>query len=240
MVRQLLHVPEAEQEIEAQRQRIVKRNWWFSSLPAILLCVVLLDLAWEVLRQNMCTTVWPWTITVLGVAPSATLFGLFTSLLLAREQFARSMRPNLSWRSVLQDSDLLNGRAWTAHLMNFGPGIANVISIRYTVVGREESSQPSVELVSRNDAAAALVAHGLHEGRDFHLTLITGGAPLPVAKHIGEGIQFAALREGALQGIRRLDFHIVVVDVMGDYHAKALPFVATLPRTRVHAAELQV
>jgi hypothetical protein len=230
MIRRLLqqsHDPEAE--IEAHRQRLVRRNWRYSFVPRLVLGALLMVLAWELLRQNMDTCIWPWNIATLGVTPAATLSGVFASLLLAREQFSRSMRPSLSWASELRNSEILQGRAWTVDLMNFGPGTANVVKVTYSVVAGDGPRMVSCETVSRRDAARTLRESGLEEGRDFYLRLLTGDAPLPVAKSASEGVEFAALKEEARAMVRRLDFEVLVVDVMGDFHAKSLPFIATLP-----------
>ena len=193
MIRNLLHrYDDPEAEIEAHRQRLVRRNWRYSLVPALVLGALLIVLAWEVLRQNMDTAVWPWNMATLGVTPAATLSGVFASLLLAREQFSRSMRPSLSWASELRDSEILQGRAWTADLMNFGPGIANIEKVTYSVVATDGQRMVSCDNVSRREAASTLREIGLEEGHDFYLRLFTSGAPLPVAKSAAEAVEFAA------------------------------------------------
>jgi hypothetical protein len=217
-----------EDDFAMARQRVVRRNWLFSSIPAALLLLSFSILVWEVLRQNMDATKWPWKLALLGVAPSATLSGVFTSLLVAREQFARSMRPNLSWSSLLRENAALGGKAWTSLLMNFGPGIANIVDTRYSLVIGPEPNPIKRFGASRRDAALAMAEAGFKEGIDFHFKIVADGAPLPVVKHGGEAMEFAAIRDNVLLSVRRLDFHVTVVDMMGDVHEKGLPFVSTL------------
>lgn len=220
---------DSEAEIVAGRQRLVRRNWRFSLLPALILSVLLVVLGWEILRQNMGPTEWPWSITILGIAPAATLCGVFASLILAREQFARSMRPNLLWSTDLRESEVLKQPAWTIHLMNVGPAVAHVDTVEYTVAVVGAKGVVARKAVSQGEVIKALDQCGLQPGRDYHLELITPGAPLSVVKQLSEGIEFAAFTEAAVARLRRLNVSITVVDTMGDRHLKSLPFLATLP-----------
>jgi hypothetical protein len=192
-------------------------------------------LSWEILRQNMGSDKWPWTIALLGVAPAATLAGVFGSLLIAREQFARSMRPSLSWSSHSRRNDNLEDSAWTAHLMNFGPGLAIIESVKYSLTIATHSGVIEKNDMSRREAVDLLNEVGLQDGRDYYFTLITPGTPLPVVKQRAEGFEFAAFKAEAFNSIERLNFRVRVVDIMGDHHEKSLPFMATLPDSIKHA-----
>lgn len=220
---------DAEAEIADGRQRLVRRNWRFSLLPGVILALLLVVLGWEILRQNMGPTEWPWSITILGIAPAATLCGVFASLLLAREQFARSMRPNLLWSTEFRQSEVLGQPAWTIHLLNVGPALAHVDAITYTVVVTGPTGVVVRKAVSHGEAVRLLDQCGLVPDRDYHLELITPGAPLSVVKQLSEGIEFGAFTEAAVARLRQLNFAITVVDTMGDRHQKSLPFLATLP-----------
>jgi hypothetical protein len=191
--------------------------------------MLLLVLGWEVLRQNIGSDKWPWTIALLGIAPAAALAGAFASLLIAREQFARSMRPSLSWSSQFQKNDDLDDSAWTVHLMNFGPALAHLESVKYSLTVVTQLGVIQKKDVSRREAMEVLNRLGLQEGRDYFLMLITPGLPLPVVKQRTEGFEFAAFKVEALSSIQKLDFRVRVIDMMGDHHEKSLPFMATLP-----------
>ena len=220
---------DSEAEIIAGRQRLVRRNWRFSLLPAMVLVLLLGVLGWEIVRQNLAHDRWPWSITILGIAPAATLCGVFASLLLAREQFARSMRPNLQWSTQLRQNEVLGQPAWTIYLMNVGPALAHVDAIEYTIVAVGRTGMVVRKSVSQGEAVRALDYCGLVPDRDYHLEMITPGAPLPVVKQRSEGIEFGAFTEAAVSRLRQLNFTITVVDTMGDRHIRSLPFLATLP-----------
>lgn len=198
-------------------------------LPSAILILLVLMLGWEVTRQNVNSTIWPWTISLLGVSATATLAGVFASLLIARGQFARSMRPSLLWSCRQEQNEHLKGVAWTVPLANFGPGFAQIERVRYSI--KLADNNPSDDGISRHEAVRRLGRLGLQEGQDYYLTLITPGAPLPVVKGRSEGFDFAGFKTEALNCISKLNFGVIVVDIMGDRHEKTLPLIATLPQT---------
>lgn len=221
----------AEARLERARQRLIRKNWKFSALPKAILVGLLVILTWEVLRQNMDVSQSPWCFAILGVGPAATLSGVFASLILAREQYARSMRPSLAWSSQLRPSDGLGAQAWTAHLMNFGPGIAHVEHVLYTVKLSNAAAAIAKERIGRHEVINILMTMGLHEGRDYQFKLVTPGAPLPVAKTVADGIEIAAFGLKTIPFLKIFDVHVAVIDTMGDIYEKSLPFTATLPRS---------
>ena len=218
-----------QSQIEAVKQRVVRKSRAFSLLPIVILHIVMLDLAWEILRQFMETDKWPWSITFLGVTPAASLCGVFAALVFARGQFARSVRPSLSWRTSVESSAILNGlMAWNVRLMNAGPGLGQVESVKYTVAITAEAGLLHSDL-RHQQAIEILDRAGLQSGQDYFLDLVTAGFPLPPVKNAAEGLEFAAFTLESLEKIVRLDFVIRVVDTVGDTHEKALPGLATVP-----------
>ena len=243
-----LHEPPREpkdpqSQIGAVKQHVVSKNWKFSLIPSVVLGVLLVDLCWEVIRQNMDTSEWPWKFTFLGVTPAAALSGVFATLVLARAQFAMSVRPSLSFSAEIRKSEFFGENAWTIRLMNAGPGLAHVDSVSYTISKVAEYTSCNV---SRQIFIERLQDAGLHHGRDYHIRLITEGTPLPVVKNSGEGMEFAAFTLGSLEAVRkmrRLDFRVRVLDTVGDRHEKSLPCpaaLAALPATMTVPQESRV
>lgn len=215
-----------QSRIEAARQHIVSRNWRFSLLPRMTLVLLVIVLCWEILRLNIGSKQFPWCLQLLGVAPAATLSGVFAGLILAREQFARSLRPNLSWSTNLISHPILGDNTWCIRLMNAGPGLAHIASIGYSI---DLVGQPARCDHSRYQEARELLANnGLRHGSDYCLELLTSGAPLPAVSTPAEGIEFAAFTLHSLERFDQLDFHVTVMDIVGDIHGKSLPFLATL------------
>ena len=66
------------------KQRKIKNNRKFSLLPMLILGVILADLVWEIWLSN------------LPQAEVDKLF-IFFGLILARDQFATTLKPNISW-----------------------------------------------------------------------------------------------------------------------------------------------
>ncbi len=203
--------PEPILEIENARQRIVKRNWKFFFIPMLILILLLSDLTWEIVRSNMTTTICPWKFTLLGVTSSATLSGVFASLLIARGQFAMSMRPNISWSTHFSQSTTMEGKGWITNLSNFGPGIATIENVSYSIkickdtVTKQESNLSWLQIIT------ILNEFGLKEGIDFQLMLLTKGAPLPQVKQKSEGIEFAVFKEILFNFVRRIEFNVLMV-----------------------------
>lgn len=214
---------------EIGRQRVVKRNWRFSLLPFLAFLLSLAVLVWEVIRQNVDSCEWPWTLALLGVGPSAALTGLFASLLLAREQYAESMRPHLSWAARVSVAEGLGKEALVATLMNAGPGIAEFEEARFSMALSSQGRSVHEIDVPKKRAIELLTSAGLVDGEDFHFRRLTRGAPLPVVKTATEGIEFAAFTQKALRICEQLTFSVQVIDTMGDVHVKTMPFALTVP-----------
>jgi len=113
--------------------------------------------------------------------------------------------------------------------MNVGPGLAHIESIRYSLVLSTTSGVSARNNLTHREASKFLTNVGLKAGHDYHLELITGGAPLSVVKQRSEGVEFASFTEEALTGFHTVTFSVVMVDTLGDRHKKSLPFIATLP-----------
>jgi len=217
-----------EPDLRDARQRIIKSNWLFKVLPGIVLAVLLAVLVWELIRSNKGEhPTWPWTISLLGVGPAAQMALAVATLMLARAQYASSVRPNLTFSTQPITSKLLKKGAWVLHLMNSGPGIAYLESIRFTVT--TTTGAHFLTNVTSTELTAFLKEQGLAHGSDFYVELLGPGVPLPVVKQANEGIEVAAFTPEALRVIQRFDIEVVVSDTLGDEHAKSLPFMDTLP-----------
>jgi hypothetical protein len=214
------------------RQRVIKRNWKFNVVPKIILGVISILFVWEIVRINIDKAkaeAWPWRLQLVPIAPIASLFGVFVVLILARSQYAMSVRPSISWSANAWPSSNISSSAWTIYFMNAGPGVANIESIVYEMCILEKSS---IKMIRGNKMLIEekLSSTGLSHDEDFHFQLLTQDAPLPVAKTAKDGVEFAAFSKKALQQIHKLDFIVRVVDTVGDIHEKSLPLVATLPK----------
>ena len=139
------------------------------------------------------------------------------------------MRPGLSWSSRFDRSANLGDSAWIVHLMNFGPGPANIERISYALKIAGPSGDIEREELGHRDVVEFLKDFGLEEGHDYSLHFITPGAALPVVKQTSEGLEFAAFKPAVIERLSRLNFTVRVADIVGDHHEKSLPFIATLP-----------
>lgn len=216
-------------EIEDARQTITERKWRFFWLPIVFLWILVFDMIWEILRNYMCTNTWPWKFTLLGTSTSASLAGALAGLILARQQFAMTVKPNISWSTSYMNLSSLNEVAWVAHLMNVGPGTGIVEGISISFKIQFENDSFSKNHVSTFEVKELLNRYGLREGIDYYLRLLTRGLPLPPVKVPDEGILLFGGKTEVFNIVKQLDFHLIVVDSLGDKHCKSLPFVKTMP-----------
>src|SRR5512140_2640101 len=133
----------AEDPRERYRQRTLRRNPRYSLLPLIAVTLLLALLAWEVVRSNVDEQLrrqYPWRLSFLGVETTATLAAAFIGLMVARGQFARTVRPTIGYSTRPVTGELLKdpgGAGWTVHLYNGGPGMAAVHQVDYRLELRQ-------------------------------------------------------------------------------------------------------
>jgi hypothetical protein len=218
------------------RQRIARRNAAFVLLPTCILVLLSCDLIWEVARSNVSESTrshWPWRLSLLGVAPAAGLAGVLGGLLLARGQFARSVRPALGWtaNNTSQSSMIGDRSRWTVYLFNGGAGLATVSRIRYSVVlGASIDCIPDKAWLDFRSTMKTLRAASLSEGEDFAIFNLGEGAALPAVKGPSDGVELAALGERCLSRLRAFDIWIQVTDTVGDTHERVLRCLEPLGR----------
>ena len=207
-------------------QHVTHRNRLFVLVPSLILAVLLALLGWEVVRINLSEAArqeMPWQLTFLGVAPAASLSGVFAGLLLARGQFARSVRPALGWTGGWQSDEGSGAGAseqrWVVKVYNGGSGLGVVRQTWYLVALAGESAG-SADWVDLEKAKEQLQRGGLAPGRDFSLIQLGVGHPLVSSTKPKDGYEIFRLREDALPRVSAVDMRLSVVDMVGDYHER--------------------
>lgn len=209
-------------------QKLVRRNKKFSLLPRIILAVLLLLLVWEIILVNLSDDFNGWKFSLLGITSTASLCGVFITLIIVREQFAWTMRPNLSWLTSYEKVKNLNKNAWSATLLNVGPGIGVIDQVTYTLEWYSDKISEKEFRISRSEFIGVLEYLNFKNEIDFHVRLVTPGAPLQTIKNKEEGILMMALSEKVIKKFTRLDLHVRISDIMGDIHEKSIPFLKTI------------
>lgn len=228
------------------QQRIVGRSVAFFVVPTLLLVALLLVLAWEVLRANVAPQsssaapvpaptpsatpaqsgpTWPWRLTLLGVAPAATLCGAIGALLFARGQYARTTRPRLGWvGSRDADNKLIPAKAaWLVTMYNGGSGHAVLQRLDFGVARRPDrdaagsAAPPSGgDWLGRQEATELLASLSLKPDVDFAIQGLDEGTPLPAVKGSADGIEIAAFGQRALEALTGFAMRVRFSDSVGD------------------------
>jgi hypothetical protein len=185
--------------------------------------LLILDMLWEIIKENRPKQPlprFPWWFTILDLGTAATAAGIIGSLLIARNQFARSTRPSLGFRGAAdKDSTRIALQSrWTVNLINGGPGPCVILRCewRYTIAGErsQDAWTPWEELV------AGLARDGLVYGRHYHALHLTAGGVLPVGADPSL-VEIAAFSERALSQLQDVEVRIQVVDLVGDVHERS-------------------
>lgn len=204
------------------RQRVIRRSFRYSVLPGWGLLFLLLLLGWEIIKENMIdgsARNFPFNITLLGVGITANLTGGLAALLLARGQFARSIRPTIGYNVRPRSGEILAGGDLTVWLFNGGPGMSVVYSMEFRIQISPELGTPWISYPSLLENLESI---GLMEGQQFKLTRFGPGAPLPPVKHGEEGSELLSITGDFLRRITVFDIRIRVIDVVGDMHERIL------------------
>jgi len=217
------------------RQRTLRRNPRYVLAPVVGITVLLGLLLWEVLRDNVDEPVrhtYPWRLTFLGVDTTATLAAAFIGLVVARGQFARTVRPTLGYSTRATIGELLGGSGgpgWTVKLYNGGPGKASIHRVDYWCEPRDPAA-PSPEWLSRSAVQQRLGALGVVAGTDYALAWFGAGAPLPEGAAAGveaDGVEVVSFRAPFREALSHFDVRVRVVDVAGDIHERILGCIYT-------------
>lgn len=221
--------------IRRLRQTVERRSTKFFLAPSVVLFLSVLDLIWEIVRQNLPRDVrlhQPGAFTLLGVAPAAALSAGLIALLLGRGQFAIANRPLLGGASDGLTNGPL-GRGWSVRLYNGGSGLASLY--RYAVSMRYGSSVNVTEQVDIASVEARLIAAGLRRDVDFFLRILSPGMPLPPVKSGQEGIELFWFAEPRIAEIAYFEVVVEIVDIVGDRHQWRREFAEIKPTSAASA-----
>ncbi|MEW1613149.1 MULTISPECIES: hypothetical protein [unclassified Streptomyces] len=209
-------------------QRRVRRSPLLFTAPLVLLAVLILVLLWEAVRANVspgARDVWPWRLQLLDVEALGSLLAVAVGAVLARAQYARTVRPYLGWRGSWAPGFLEGDTpAWRVGVLNGGQHIAVVESWDFRVVHRGDPDAGAAPWTGMSDAVATLTAHGLRAGQDFQLIAFERGFPL-VGTAGYETVLAGAFSRRFVKEVDALHVRARVTDVVGDSHERVLDLV---------------
>lgn len=237
---------EEGKESEAFAQRLVKRNFWFSGLVRFLMAALIVILVWEIIRQNLDAAIqshFPWRIHILETSASASLLGVFTALWLAREQFARTVRPALGWAGYTPEGaaagrDLITVTSqipkWLVFVYNGGQGrcIVKKADYRYSVfpnVDPGSAPERQDKWLPWREVIRDLGHLGVKLDTHYYLQTIGVGTSLSNTPSTGERGPFAAFDGKTLALLQNLDVRLTVIDMAGDEYERVLRLLHIAP-----------
>lgn len=234
----------------ATTQELVKRNFWFSGILKLALVLLAVILLWQIARQNVdlqARSHYPWRLHFLETSTAASLFGAFAALLLAREQFARSVRPALGWHGYNKiKTDLITEPAeWVNYVTDSGPGRCIVVEAKYRFAIFPQVDDGSVPPDKQNqwvpwrEIIRDLGHVGLTLDSNYFLTTFGAGSVVPQNRPSAQDRPFAAFDRKSLATLQLLDVRLCVIDLAGDTYVRILRLlhIAPAPYPRTDASE---
>ncbi|MFF9349785.1 hypothetical protein [Streptomyces sp. NPDC014734] len=206
-------------------QRRIRRSPLLFAVPLVFLVLLLVVLVWETIRANVSAGTlaeWPWRLQLLDGEALGSLLAVAAGAVLARAQYARTVRPYLGWRGTWAKGELAGGvPAWRVGIMNGGQHLAVVESWDFKVVLRGERGRPDAPWGSLLDASGELTGAGLVDGADFRLIAFGAGFPL-VGAGSHETVLMGAFSEECVGRVRSLYVRARITDVVGDTHERIM------------------
>jgi hypothetical protein len=202
-------------------QRVVSRNALTFRAPQAVFWFLIVDILWEVVKENRpqdSSPPFPWWFTIFNLSTGVTAAGIFGSLLIARSQFARAIRPALGFFNDERAGSIrvtLPAR-WTVRMTNGGPGACTVLRCewRFALFGEEAEGS----WLSWQDTIAGLTARGIAYGRHYYLINLGPGAVL--SGNASQQLEIGSFSERAVSALETLEIRIHVIDLAGDVHER--------------------
>ncbi len=208
-------------------QKRTKRNKWFFVTPMLFFTLAFIFLTWAVIRLNLPPSVlsrWPWKVQILDVQSATTALTITGGLILARAQYANTVKPMIGWLGAVEQTtaysnrhiwpvDLINGCSTPAYFR--ADGYFLLLKARQ-VTDFEESN---VNWVTRDDIIAFLETMDVRHGLDYELNYLGPSLPLSLSSPI---FRLALFTPKAMHAIDDLLILVRAKDLVGDVHERII------------------
>ncbi|MEE1769202.1 hypothetical protein PUR34_13825 [Streptomyces sp. JV185] len=214
------------EDLRSDAQRRIRRSPLLFTTPLVLLGLLTALLLWEAIRVNVSTETqaeWPWRLQLIDAQVLGSLLAVSLGAVLARAQYARTVRPYLGWRAAWTKG-LLTTRApaWRVGILNGGQHMAVIESWDVRVVMQDADDSDDARWSSVSDTVAGLVEAGFVVGEDFRLIGFGAGFPLMGAVGGHETVLVGAFSESFAQQVQSVYVRVRVTDVVGDTHERTM------------------
>ncbi|MFF5898492.1 hypothetical protein ACFY8O_21575 [Streptomyces argenteolus] len=191
--------------------------------PLVMLGLLMLVLVWESIRGNLTPEArehWPWRLQLLDMEALGSLLAVAVGAVLARAQYARTVRPYLGWRGSWARGHLRGDtQAWAVGILNGGQHIATVESYDCQVVLAGRERRAGTRWTDITVAVEELTGAGLVVAEDFQLAELGPGFPL-VGTGSYETVLVGAFSKEFVDRVEALHVRIRVTDLVGDSHER--------------------
>ncbi|MGW4807559.1 hypothetical protein [Kitasatospora sp. NPDC004272] len=233
------------------RQRVVRRNpfvaWVLNGLAVVSVLLFVHTMVWQNLSEPD-RRPWPWSWQLLDAQSATAALLAAVGAIVARAQFARTVRPMLSsagW--VTADHAPGGALSWVGFLCNGGSAAVVVTAVEYRLDFAADPADPadaadaasaaepgtahSTGWTTLDAVKAAAAARGLRSGTDYRFTSVTPNAVL-AGEQRSVLVWFA---EPALAVVRHAYVRVTVRDRLGDIHQRIVPCLVDADRVLRHA-----
>ncbi|MGW2088996.1 hypothetical protein [Streptomyces sp. NPDC001880] len=211
---------------QSDAQRRIRRSPLLFVTPLVLLGLLTALLIWEAVRGNVpagARSEWPWRLQLIDAQVLGSLLAVSLGAVLARAQYARTVRPYLGWRAAWTEGLLATGApAWRVGILNGGQHMAVIESWDVGVVMPGAEGSDDVRWSSVSDVVAELAEAGFVVGEDFRLIGFGAGFPLMGAVGGHDTVLVGAFSESFAQRVQSLYVRVRVTDVVGDTHERTM------------------
>lgn len=204
-------------------QRRIRRSPLLFTAPLVMLFLLFLVLVWESVRANIgpgAQDDWPWRLQLLDTEALGSLLAVAAGGVLARAQYARTVRPYLGWRGAWVKGHLRgDAESWRVGVLNGGQHIAAIESCDFMVVMAGTGDSSRLRWTGLFDAVAELTEAGLVVAEDFQFSEFGRGFPL-VGTGTYETVLVGAFSREFVARVDALYVRVRVTDVVGDTHER--------------------
>ncbi len=214
--------------VEGQ-DRVRRGRWPVVYMLEVLLVASSAALVVEIVNAKDST---PWNLDLAGPTVSVLVASLVT--LVARDQYARSVRPLLRYESdwvTLSEYELLDGGPYRqVRIQNVGPGAALVKRVSWMI--ELASSRQHLEFEDLITVRDALARIDLREARDYYLLNFSSGTALPST----DDQLYFECTEAAVKAFSKFVVVLEFESLVGDRFVR---YVSLLPHVGASSAALK-
>jgi hypothetical protein len=184
-------------------------------------------LLWAIIRQNLPASLisgWPWKIQLLDIQSASTAATITGGLILARAQYANTVRPMIGWTG--NHVDVAGYAEKAIWLVTVGNGCATPAYFQaeaYRVLlkthGNSKPADDAPQWMTRDDAIGLLSTAGLRLKVDYDLNYLGPAFPISISS---QDCTLAIFTARATEAVDDVLVRVRAQDLVGDVHERII------------------